>query len=263
MADITELLWQQFGVETQEHLDALEAQLSELDPAAVDAEQIDSMFRAFHSLKGLAAAMGMTGMEALSHGAESAMAPVREGSASLTAPLVDLLVRGLDVLRGMQERAVAERADSPEPDELTAGFAAVSGDPVRAKDDKTTEGKNATGTGAPVEDERLTAFADLVLVTMRALVAAMTSSSADAMRDLDDDLVKLDGLAGELSLHGFRRRVRALSRAVHRDGPDIALLRDTAVSLATLEEMTGRDAGRRRNNFLSGLKVRDEGARTC
>ncbi len=245
MADITELLWQQFGVETQEHLDALEAQLADASSNATDTEQIDSMFRAFHSLKGLAAAMGMTAMETLSHSAESAMSPARDGSAALTEPLVDLLVRALDVLREMQERAVRERADSPQSSALLAEFTGIGdGSGAAVSQPDADKADDATADATPVVDERLSAFADLVLPTMTALVEAMASSSPDAMRELDDDLIKLDGLAGELGLQGFRRRVRALSRAVHRDGPDIALLRDTAVSLATLEEMTGRDAGR-------------------
>ena len=245
MADITELLWQQFGIETQEHLDAMEKLLAGLDPAAVEPDQIDSMFRAFHSLKGLSAAMGMTGMEAVSHSAKSALSPVRDGTAPLAASLVDLLVRAIDALRDMQERAVADRADSPEPEDLAAGFSEISGVVKRNGGTAAAARGKAHGAAASEEDDRLAAFADLVLVTMAALVAAMSSSSPDAMRGLDDDLVRLDNMAGELSLHGFRRRVRALSRAVHRGGPDIALLRDTAVSLATLEEMTGREAGRR------------------
>ncbi len=244
MADITEVLWQQFEVETQEHLDALETMLGGFDAASVDDETIASLFRAFHSLKGLAAAMGMAGMEVLAHAAESALAPVREGKAVLAAPLVGVLVRALDALRSMQERAVAERADGPAPDDLVAalqnpaaGATATEPEPDKVK---------ATAREEAVEsaDDELASFADRVLATMTALVDAMASSSPDAMRALDDDLVKLDSVAGELGLHGFRRRVRGLSRAVHRDGPGVALLRDTAVSLATLEELTGRDAGR-------------------
>ena len=244
MADITELLWQQFEVETQEHLDALEGMLGGIDVASVDDETIAALFRAFHSLKGLAAAMGMAGMEVLSHAAESALAPIREGEVALAAPLADLLVRALDALRTMQERAVADRADSPPPDDLVATLQQPSGgtetvEPEAAPPETATDDKADTST-----DDRLADFADRVLVTMTALVDAMASTSPDAMRALDDDLVELDSVAGELGLHGFRRRVRGLSRAVHREGPGVALLRDTAVSLATLEELTGRDAGR-------------------
>ena len=244
MADITELLWQQFEVETQEHLDALEGMLGGLDAASADDETIASLFRAFHSLKGLAAAMGMAGMEVLAHAAESAMAPVREGKTALGAPLVDILVRALDALRSMQERAVADRADSTPPDDLVPALKnTLAGSTAAEPGPDAAEPSSEKTTGGSADDE-LAKFADRVLVTMTALVDAMVSASSDAMRALDDDLVKLDSAAGELGLHGFRRRVRGLSRAVHRDGPGVALLRDTAVSLATLEELTGRDAGR-------------------
>ena len=262
MADITELLWQQFGVETQEHLDSMDALLTGLDPAAVVPDQIDTMFRAFHSLKGLAAAMGMSGMEALAHSAESALSPVREGSSRLDAKLVDLLVRGVDTLRGMQERAVAERADSERPNDLMNDFSGLTGHGGSGTNAAPNENAGQTGAQA-AGDPGLAEFADLVLVTMRGLVAAMASSSSDAMRDLDDELVKLDELAGELGLHGFRRRVRAMSRAVHRDGPDIALLHDTAISLATLEEITGHDAGRRVLLDMVAQKGAGDAGRMC
>jgi len=263
MADITELLWQQFGVETQEHLDGLDALLNGLDPETVEADQINTMFRSFHSLKGLAAAMGMTAMEGLAHSAESALSPVRDGSRRLDPALVELLVRGVDTLRGMQERAVAERADSDRPDDLMTGFSGLAGEVGGVK---TTAGEAQTGQAgrsASAEDARLAAFTDLVCVTIKGLVAAMASSSGDAMRELDDELVRLDGEAGELGLHGFRRRVRALSRAVHRGGPDVALLRDTAVSLETLEEMTGHDAGRRVLLDMVAQKGAGDAGRMC
>ena len=56
MADLADILWQQFGTEVGEHLDLVERDLA-AGRARVDAEGVAGLFRAFHSIKGLAAAM--------------------------------------------------------------------------------------------------------------------------------------------------------------------------------------------------------------
>ena len=49
-----------------------------------------------------------------------------------------------------------------------------------------------------------------------------------------------------------------------RHGLDVEILGGTNAPMAIGQVLVGRaDFGRGRNNFLSGLKVRDEGARTC
>ena len=53
MNDFLENLWSQFAIETQEHIEEIELHLVEVEQNGVTAELIGSLFRAFHSLKGL------------------------------------------------------------------------------------------------------------------------------------------------------------------------------------------------------------------
>jgi len=110
MSDLADLLWQQFGIEATEHLDLVERELGDA-PALAGDERIAALFRSFHSVKGLAAAMGVTAMEALAHSGESLLSLMRDGILALDAETRQLLVEVCDTLRSMSDEALAARAD--------------------------------------------------------------------------------------------------------------------------------------------------------
>lgn len=241
MSDIQDVLWQQFEVEVSEHLDFLEGALAAPDEAAAP-DTIAAIFRAFHSTKGLGAAMGVTAMEAIAHAAESLFASVRNGSRTLDGNLSEALLQAVDAMRGMSREAVAARGDVPERQDVLGvlaqhetGQASVSPTvPSDADDDAAAE-----------ESEQMGSLADRLAVTMSALVDALRpGAEPGALQQLDDDLLSLDEAIGPLGLQGLRRQLRQLSRAVHKDGPDDTLLRDLTVTLGTVEEVSGRLAGR-------------------
>jgi len=118
-ADFIETIWAQYAVETEEHVEAIETLLVKADGAALDAEELSGLFRAFHSLKGLSRVMELTALEKVAHRAEDLLGLVRDGVAALDKPRVDLLLRGLDAIRVLREKAVAERADGELPAGLT------------------------------------------------------------------------------------------------------------------------------------------------
>src|SRR5579863_10352691 len=112
MASELEVLWTEFAAESEEHLDALERLLSEQRRSDWSRDEIGALFRYFHSLKGTFLAMGFGNVEAVAHRCEDILSLVRNGSTPLDRPLVQVLLRAVDRLKGMREEVVASRKDA-------------------------------------------------------------------------------------------------------------------------------------------------------
>ena len=84
--------------ETKEHVQNLNSQILELEQDPENADVINEIFRAAHSLKGMAGTMGYKRMQRLTHDMENVFTEIRNGSFKVTAPMVDVLFRGLDAL---------------------------------------------------------------------------------------------------------------------------------------------------------------------
>lgn len=84
--------------ETKEHLQSLNEQLLILEKEPENANTINEIFRAAHTLKGMAGTMGYKRMQNLTHNMENIFSEIRNGKMSVTATIVDLLFKGLDAL---------------------------------------------------------------------------------------------------------------------------------------------------------------------
>jgi two-component system chemotaxis sensor kinase CheA len=118
---------QVFFEESLEGLDAMETALLALDKGG-DTELVHSIFRAAHSIKGGAATFGFPDMAAFTHEAESLLDELREGRRAIDGAIVELLLRTVDCLRGMFDRAQAGQplADA-ESEDLRQQLAATVG----------------------------------------------------------------------------------------------------------------------------------------
>jgi two-component system, chemotaxis family, sensor kinase CheA len=103
-----------FLSESREHLTAFNHLLLEWERDAAAREPVDGLFRAAHSLKGMAATMGYAGVADLAHRTENLLDLVRRGKAPVTPAQVDLLFRAADGLERAVAEAVAGR-DDPAP----------------------------------------------------------------------------------------------------------------------------------------------------
>lgn len=125
-----------FLVECEEGLEAAEAGLAACRAGTHDAETINAIFRAVHSIKGGAGAFGHSAMQAYTHIYENLLGEVRENKVPLTHDLVDLLLLALDCLRDHVE---AVRCGSAPPDDadlqarLTAAQAGAAPDAAAAQ----------------------------------------------------------------------------------------------------------------------------------
>lgn len=86
--------------ETKEHLQTLSDQLMILETEPENMDTINEIFRAAHSLKGMAGTMGYKRMQRLTHDMENVFQEIRSGNMKVQPELVDVLFRGLDALEG-------------------------------------------------------------------------------------------------------------------------------------------------------------------
>lgn len=84
--------------ETKEHLQTLSDQLMILEQEPENMDVINEIFRAAHSLKGMAGTMGYKRMQRLTHDMENVFQEVRSGNMTVSSELVDVLFRALDAL---------------------------------------------------------------------------------------------------------------------------------------------------------------------
>lgn len=111
-----------FIIEAQEILDRLGEQLVELEQAPSDQEQLNAVFRGFHTLKGGAGFLAITPMVELCHAAEEALGLVRSGKASLQAGHFDAAQQSLDWLQAMLDAVAGGQPAQAAPAELIARF---------------------------------------------------------------------------------------------------------------------------------------------
>lgn len=89
--------------ETKEHLQSLNEHILELEKDPENDDTINEIFRAAHTLKGMAGTMGFARMQRLTHDLENVFQEIRNGNMKANAKLVDILFRGLDALESYLE----------------------------------------------------------------------------------------------------------------------------------------------------------------
>jgi two-component system chemotaxis sensor kinase CheA len=98
--DLTQF-YQVFFEEAQEHLDGMEALLLDLDIENPDAEQLNAVFRAAHSIKGSAGTFGFTDLAEVTHVLENLLDRIRKGELALRRDMIDAFLDAGDVLKDL------------------------------------------------------------------------------------------------------------------------------------------------------------------
>ncbi len=84
--------------ETNEHLTNLNTRIMELESDPDNMDTINEIFRAAHSLKGMAGTMGYKRMQTLTHDMENVFSEVRNGVIKVNSEIIDVLFQCLDAL---------------------------------------------------------------------------------------------------------------------------------------------------------------------
>lgn len=211
-------LIQAFATESAEHLDAIEPVLLRAEWDEPGPDEINLLFRAMHSLKGLSRVLGQRGMEAVAHEAETLLSLVRDRSRPLDDAARTLLLAACDVMRGMSERIIAGQQPAA-PDDLLGRMRDV----------------RVTGRGAAAEDQSAPAGPWALLNPDRDLLVAMVELIDELVPDIraaltGNDPDALTEATAMLATAAARLHLPGLGRAAHIAGPDdlppLLVLRD-------------------------------------
>ena len=86
--------------ETSEHIQSLSDCIMTLEKEPDNKDTINEIFRAAHSLKGMAGTMGFKRMQHLTHDMENVFQEVRSDKVKVTSDMIDLLFQCLDAIEG-------------------------------------------------------------------------------------------------------------------------------------------------------------------
>ena len=133
--------------ETKEHLQSLNEQILILEREPENVETINEIFRAAHSLKGMAGTMGYKRMQRLTHDMENVFSEIRNGKMKASAKLVDVLFKGLDALEQYLDVIINSGDEGTEDNE----------DIIKALNDILNEGIGGQTASAPAQAQTQTA----------------------------------------------------------------------------------------------------------
>ena len=264
--DIDAEILNDFSVECSEHISKAEAALLSLEAGGDDSSAIDTILRAFHTIKGAAGFMSIEPVQNLSHLAEDLLIEAREGKITLTDRYADLVFRTCDVLKEMmialdgaapgatiqlpsglpgllvdlaapidaQDTAAPKAQQSPEPAQ----------EPAQEKPIQQTSG--ASDDSVRVSIDRLDSLVNMVgeLVTSHSMISqdpAVQSCGQDrlgrSVRQAGKIVRQLQELATAMRMVPLRSAFQKVSRAVR----ELARSEGKSVQLVTSGEETEID----------------------
>ncbi|HVO36276.1 MAG TPA: chemotaxis protein CheA [Gemmatimonadales bacterium] len=135
-----------FVSESREHLTAFNHLLLAWERDPQSAEPVDGLFRAVHSVKGMAATMGYAGVAELAHRTENLLDVLRRSAAPVTEPQLELLFRAADTL----ERAVAAAVAGHPADPAAAALSTELDAEVARTEPAAQERRRASRPSLPV-----------------------------------------------------------------------------------------------------------------
>ena len=215
------------AAEAADHVAAGEAILIAAEHASPERAQVDRLFRAFHSLKGLARAAAAARLEALLHDAETWLADLRSGRRGFDTQAGEALLQVLDVIRdACANRTFAEVAPPPMLSERLRAL--LDAPMIKAETHSASLAVDALG----IEAETSAAFAEL----LSEILPDLTDAIASGM-EIEDDAAVLHYAAKRLGLFGFAARLARLKGAAEAQRGHLfeAVLR----SAASFEFLTG------------------------
>lgn len=92
---------QSFVEEAKVHVETVETELLQLDTNNVNAESINNIFRAVHSIKGTSGFLDLTKIVELSHAMENIFGEIRSGKMSIHEGMIDVLLAANDCMKIM------------------------------------------------------------------------------------------------------------------------------------------------------------------
>lgn len=114
LAEEDRQILQDFVVESKENLDSIEVNLVNLEQEPGDLETINSIFRPFHTIKGVSGFLNLKAINRLAHSAENLLDKARNGEIGVGEEIIDIVLESVDTLKRMID-GVQEGLDSGGP----------------------------------------------------------------------------------------------------------------------------------------------------
>lgn len=108
--------------ETKEHLQTLNDQVLILEAEPENIDTVNEIFRAAHSLKGMAGTMGFKRMQRLTHDMENVFSEIRNGKLNVNADMVDIVFKCLDAIEGYLTNIIESADEGTEDNEELIGL---------------------------------------------------------------------------------------------------------------------------------------------
>jgi two-component system chemotaxis sensor kinase CheA len=170
--------------ETSGHIQSLSDNIMELEKEPDNKDVVNEIFRAAHSLKGMAGTMGFKRMQHLTHDMENVFQEVRNDNVKVNSSLIDILFKCLDAIEAYLDTVKATSNEGTEENEAL----------IKLLNDYLTqaEGGEAPAEAAPAE-------------SAEAAPAESASDSEDGplFKKIKLDPEAVEKLKGEKQLYGF------------------------------------------------------------
>ncbi|HUV68456.1 MAG TPA: chemotaxis protein CheA [Terracidiphilus sp.] len=227
-----------FILESREHLTQVEIHMMTLEKDPGESEAINTVFRAFHTIKGLAGFMDLNEIRQVAHETETLLDLARNRKLRITSPVVDVVLAAADFLKVWLKRleiilAGGDPGLAPEMEALLERIrrGAVGESEVAVEEVKVTASADEAEMDFP--DRRKAAAADGSGGDRRSNDGDRRTQVTET-RSVKVDTAKLDFLvdmAGEM----------VIAQSMVRHHPELAALRSPAVlrNLAQLARITG------------------------
>lgn len=196
--------YQVFFEETGEHLASMENLLLTLDVGNPDAEQLNAIFRAAHSIKGSSGTFGFTDLADVTHILENLLDRIRKGELRLREDMIDAFLDAGDVLKGLLAAHKGEgQSDTAQADAICRRLRRLAEDSKVAAPGDAAPTSNIAVPPAPTFAAHAPGDGGLDLFFV------LDGDAEDAEKTLDNFMAELAG-------HG---EVRIAARAAGADQP--------------------------------------------
>lgn len=270
--DVDRELLRDFLTEARDGLTAAEQALLALESDPADQESINVVFRAFHTIKGTSAFMGLDQVAGFAHHAESLLSRVRDKELAYGQEVASLSLRSADLLRDLIDAVDTALAgdgrvrrpatyetllhDLHHVDEIIAGARAIATTPAAARRDAAAESADGAAVTARkkeggelsvrVRTDRLDRLIDLVgeLVIAQSIIGGDDTIRSGANHELLKKVTHagkivrdLQDLSMSMRMVPLRTTFQKLTRVVR----DVAVKAGKQVEFVTEGEDTELD----------------------
>ncbi len=225
LAQDPELL-RDFVLESGEHLSNIEGQLLVLEREPGDAEALNSVFRGFHTIKGLAGFLELWDVQKVAHEVETALDAARNGQLAIDGAAIDVILQSSDYLRCWLKYLESVLEKQP-------GSAPAIDEPLLARIKELSDGSGASPKHSASE------LTNLAAAVEAAPQDASPGPGSNAARRAEISAVKVDTAKLDYLVDMAGEMVIAQAMVHHDPALDITRNPRLQKNLAQLSRITG------------------------